>query len=299
MGSITASRIDHITIILSEEEFETLPPWLSENFTIIEGGKHTGQASQLKLIIFEDGTYLELFNWWGPPPSNHSWGRKEPGLIDWSISCTSAQSRDEHYHGIDMRVNKSQDGDGGLGVRYPIPTSQGRTTPEGKKFHWTRANPEFHDTANTPDAGKFFRTGRLDAPFLCYDGTPRETRLRFGDPSRTTHPCGATGVDQIEVLVPSSHEANYLKLLANFTATQPGTSESGIGSVFKLGLPVEGEGSECTVWVHGERGAEDKQWLASRGIGPIKLKLRAKGREGHGEEVLGSEGSASHVSLIW
>lgn len=46
MGSInTASRIDHVTILLSEEEFKSPPSWLSDNFTIIEGGKHTGTYS--------------------------------------------------------------------------------------------------------------------------------------------------------------------------------------------------------------------------------------------------------------
>jgi hypothetical protein len=44
MGSINAiSRIDHVTILLSEEEFKSPPSWLSDNFTIIEGGKHTGK----------------------------------------------------------------------------------------------------------------------------------------------------------------------------------------------------------------------------------------------------------------
>lgn len=43
MGSIgPVSRIDHITILLSEEEFNNPPSWLTDNFIIIEGGKHTG-----------------------------------------------------------------------------------------------------------------------------------------------------------------------------------------------------------------------------------------------------------------
>lgn len=43
MGSLNpTSRIDHVTIILSEEEYNNPPSWLSDNFTIIEGGKHTG-----------------------------------------------------------------------------------------------------------------------------------------------------------------------------------------------------------------------------------------------------------------
>lgn len=242
---------------------------------------------------------MELFNWWGPPPASHSWGRKEPGLIDWSISCTSAQNSHDHFHGIDTRVNKNEGGDGQLGVTYPEPTGQGRTTPEGLKFHWTRANPEFHDDLKTPDGKKYFQTGRLDAPFLCYDGTPRPTRLRFEDPARTTHACGATGVEQIEVLVPASHEENYLTLLSNVIGAPPSLSKTGVGNMFKLGVPVEADGGKCSIWVHTEQSGQDEQWLCSRGIGPVKLRLQVNGRKGHGEEALGSEGSASHISLVW
>ncbi|OQE38587.1 hypothetical protein PENCOP_c008G00180 [Penicillium coprophilum] len=298
MGSIgMISRIDHITILLSEEEFKSPPPWLSDNFTIIEGGKHTGQASQLKLIVFADGTYLELFNWWAQPPEGHTWGTKSPGLIDWSISSMSTQTPAEHFQGVSQRLNKYPGGDGNLGVSFPEPTGQGRTTPEGLKLHWTRANPDFHNASETPNE-KFFPTGRLDSPFVCYDGSPRLTRLKFDDPARVTHPCGATGVDQVEVVVPSSHMNNYSRLLSSIIGSPPSTAEGQPGCMFTLGLPVENKG-ECSIWLHGERNRKDEQWLDTRGIGPLMLRLRVKGREGHGEELLGKDGSATHVSLVW
>ncbi|KAF7719264.1 Uncharacterized protein PECH_004807 [Penicillium ucsense] len=297
MGSIGhTSRIDHVTILLSKEEFDNPPSWLSDNFTIIEGGKHTGQASQLKLIVFEDGTYLELFNWWDEPPKDHSWGTKEPGLIDWSISTTSMQTQQEHYDGIEQRINSATGGDGYLGVSYPPPSGQGRTTPQGTKLHWTRTNPVFHSSRETPD-DEFFPTGRLDAPFLCYDGTPRNTRLRFDDPARTTHPCGAVGMSQIEVVAPSSHMANYLTLLTNFLGSQPQKAEGNAGHVFSLGRPVE-DGGECSIWLHEERDEADETWLRTRGIGPLKLRLQTKDHKKRGEKLLGSDGSASHVSLV-
>jgi hypothetical protein len=165
------------------------------------------------------------------------------------------------------------------------------------KLHWTRANPNFGRASETPDE-KFFPTGRLDAPFVCYDGSPRQMRLRFDDPARTTHPCGAIGVHQIEVIVPSSHMGNYSTLLSSMLGSQASTVDGQVGSSFSLGLPVESKG-ECSIWLHEERDVEDEKWLSTRGIGPLKLRLRAHGREGHGEEVLGTEGSASHVSIVW
>lgn len=209
----------------------------------------------------------------------------------------SSQTPQEHYQGVNERVNSQKGGDGHLGVSFPEPTAQGRTTPEGLKFHWTRANPDFYEASNTP-GDTLCPTGRLDAPFLCYDGTPRKQRLRLDDPARTTHACGATGVDQIEVVVPSSHMENYLTLLSNFMGSQPNPVPDEVGSLYTLGLPVESKGS-CTIWVHNERNEEDHQWLRTRGIGPLKLRLRVDGREGHGEEDLGTEGSASQVSLVW
>lgn len=256
-----------------------------------------GQPSQLKLIVFLDGTYLELFNWWGQPPEGHSWGTKHPGLIDWSISCTPAQTADEHFNGVNQRVNKDYGGDGHLGVSYPEPTAQGRTTPEGVKLHWRRANPSFHSASETEEE-KFFPTGRLDAPFLCYDGTPRQKRLCFDNPARTTHPCGAIGVHQIEVIVPSSHMKNYLVLLSNVIGSRPTTIEGQLGCTFSLGLPVETTG-ECSIWVHNERNVRDEQWLLARVVGPLTLKLRVKNPEGHGEEPLGKDGSASQVCVVW
>ena len=44
----TASRnvdcvIDHGVLLISTEDFERPPPWLSDNFNILEGGNHQGQ----------------------------------------------------------------------------------------------------------------------------------------------------------------------------------------------------------------------------------------------------------------
>lgn len=240
---------------------------------------------------------MELFNWWGPPPEGHSWGTKQPGLIDWSISCTSAQTPYDHFQRVDQHVNTNNGGDGHLGVSYPEPTGQGRTTPQGLKLHWTRANPNFHNAPGTPNE-KFFPTGRLDAPFLCYDGTPRLDRLHYDDAARTTHPCGAIGIHQIEVVVTSSHMNNYLTLLSNLIGSQSTTVEGQTGNVFEIGLPVEATGY-CSIWLHEERNETDEEWLRTRGIGPIKLKLLVKGRDGHGEQPLRQDGSASQVSVVW
>jgi hypothetical protein len=34
--------IDHLLLQFSQEQFEALPQWISGNFTVIDGGVHTG-----------------------------------------------------------------------------------------------------------------------------------------------------------------------------------------------------------------------------------------------------------------
>lgn len=36
--------VDHITVLLSKEEFDTPPKWLTDNFNVLEGGDHTGMV---------------------------------------------------------------------------------------------------------------------------------------------------------------------------------------------------------------------------------------------------------------
>jgi hypothetical protein len=65
---MTATQIGHIVLLVPTPFFENPPAWLSTNFNITPGGYHNGQASRNKLVIFADGTYLELFNWYDTPP---------------------------------------------------------------------------------------------------------------------------------------------------------------------------------------------------------------------------------------
>ena len=41
---------DHVVLLLSPEDFENPPPWLSDNFNILEGGVHAGRFTICYLI---------------------------------------------------------------------------------------------------------------------------------------------------------------------------------------------------------------------------------------------------------
>jgi hypothetical protein len=36
--------IDHLLLQFNQEQFENLPSWISDNFTVINGGVHTGKT---------------------------------------------------------------------------------------------------------------------------------------------------------------------------------------------------------------------------------------------------------------
>ena len=39
--------LDHVILLLSSAEFDNPPAWLGDNFTILEGGEHTGSSHKM------------------------------------------------------------------------------------------------------------------------------------------------------------------------------------------------------------------------------------------------------------
>src|SRR3954469_19194095 len=92
----------------------------------------TGGSSRNKLIIFKDGTYIELLNWISKPVEFFDWAGKAPGLIDFALT-SSTQSAQETHDSVTERLNSSSSssphalaGDGALGVRFKDPLHGGR-----------------------------------------------------------------------------------------------------------------------------------------------------------------------------
>lgn len=220
------------------------------------------------------------------------WGKKKPGLIDFALS--SITSTAESYVGSVNTRLKGRGGDGGLGVTYGPPTAGGRTRKDGVQVHWKVSRPEFSNSTDTPD-NSFFPGGRLDSPFFCHDVTERNVRVPFDNPEKTSHPCGATGISAIEVLVPESKFDSYVKLYSNVLHSAP-VHEHGVK--LDLGLPV-GEKGRSALRIFPAVDREHERWLRERGIGIFGLALHTEGRDGHGKKRLGSEEPASTLSLEW
>jgi hypothetical protein len=146
---MTSTQIDHIVLLVSTPFFEDPPAWLTTNFTITPGGYHNGQTSRNKLIIFADGTYLELFNWYDTPrPLDDEnlpmrfWGPKEEGLIDFALTSTTVPA-EECINTVNKRLAQEPDKDAGLGVSFQEPIAGSRKRTDGKEVKWKVTRPIF------------------------------------------------------------------------------------------------------------------------------------------------------------
>ncbi|RMD43580.1 hypothetical protein DV735_g1580, partial [Chaetothyriales sp. CBS 134920] len=294
MAQVSYCCHDHVVLLIDPKDFDTLPSWLSDNFRIVEGGTHKGGSSRNKLVVFSDGTYLELFSWVSKPVDFAHWADKPPGLIDFALTTLRPFDAQKTYTAVQANLSRSG-GDGGLGVRLSEPVNGGRETPDGREVRWQTTRAEYSQGKNTPPAD-YFPTGRIDTPFFCHDLTPRVVRVPFDNEDFTTHPSKAQGLAGVDVLVPADKLTHYSDLYSSFVgeAPQPLDHSTKKGVLFKLTTPTS-QGSGPVITVRVPTSEEDEQWIKERGVGIREIQLSVGGQTGHGEKRLG-DGTASTVT---
>ncbi|KAE9378271.1 hypothetical protein N431DRAFT_435429 [Stipitochalara longipes BDJ] len=300
---MTSTQIDHIVLLVPTPFFEDPPAWLTANFTITPGGYHNGQASRNKLIIFADGTYLELFNWYDtPPPLDDEglpmrfWGPKEDGLIDFALTSTTVPA-EECIDTVNKRLTEEPEKDAGLGVKFQEPIAGSRKRADGVEVKWKVTRPIFHDGEKTPNQ-TLFPGGRIDAPFFCHDVTQRTFRVASDDKTKTTHPCGATGIDACEILVPQDLLAEYMTLYSKTLGSKPMVNPEDAGGrsfIFDIGVP-QGTG-RAKVVVREARTEKDLKRMEERGVGFSDLVIATTEDITGGKRSFGSEGIESTIWL--
>ncbi|KAL3456492.1 hypothetical protein BJX64DRAFT_294040 [Aspergillus heterothallicus] len=258
--------IDHLLLQFTQEGFETLPTWIADNFTVIDGGIHTGGLSRNKLIIFGDGTYLELYNWITKP---EDWRARLPG--DFALTTLEPITAEASQERI-VKALSSTPGDGGVGVTYSPPRDGGRKNAEGFDVRWKIVKPEYTKADGTP-GDEFYPRGRTDAPFFCHDITPRTRRVTYDLSSVTQHPSGATGIERIEVLVPKGELSRFKDVYASIIGAAPQESDNAVE--FHLSAPGIHSFSGSLLIQEAET-TDDKQLLLNKGIGISALVLRSE-----------------------
>lgn len=159
----------------------------SAGFTVTAGGKHEGTPTENALVVFGDGTYLELF------------ALREPGMRDELRARRTWRDVDAlgrrflpaflgpygvadcvfRTPGLERYVSTAKL----RGVPVDGPFSMGRERPDGVRLAWKLALPMSREL-----------------PFLIEDITPTERRIP-DDPARRAHANGATQVAGLEIAV--------------------------------------------------------------------------------------------------
>ena len=250
---------------------------------------HIGQSSRNKLIVFADGTYLELFRWLDRPREFNAWANKSPGLIDFALTSLPPSTAQSLHTDIMSRLREKQIGDES-DLKYTLPVAGGRSNRDAVQVKWESSRP-----ASTMSGD------RTDFPFFCHDVTPRNVRVAFDDSEKTFHPCGAVGISAIEVIVPKSRLGVVSELYGQILGATPRINDKRAKAArldFEIGLPVLGFGPSI-ISICSEEDEMDQIWLHDRGAGIHGLILSVEGHEGHGEKALGTEGIPSTISLKW
>lgn len=199
-----ALPIDHVVIAVGDLE-QTIADFTALGFTVAPGGDHTHGASHNALIVFADGSYVELIAFKQPIPEFRWWRVLHDageGFVDYALlpgdiaaDVASAQAR-----GLDIEG----------------PRDGGRLRPDGVRLDWRTA-----------------RAASSDLPFLCGDVTPRPLRVPEGDVRR--HANGVIGLAGLEVAVenPDASARRYAALLGT-TADAEAPIELGGGHTVTL-----------------------------------------------------------------
>ena len=162
--------LDHVVIAVASLE-QAVADYQRAGFTVIAGGKHPGRNTANALIVFEDGSYLELIAYSAPSPEERWWRVLDAageGLVDFALLPQD----------IDAAVADARER--GLAELVAVPGARQR--PDGVRIAWSSA-----------------RQVRHDLPFLCADITPRALRVPEGEVRR--HANGARGIAVVDVAV--------------------------------------------------------------------------------------------------
>jgi catechol 2,3-dioxygenase-like lactoylglutathione lyase family enzyme len=168
-------KFDHAVIAVKDLD-AAIQDYRDLGFTVFRGGVHANRATENALIVFEDGTYLELL----------ARTKEEPlaGLVDFSVLLNNGEGLVGYALGSDdLEADAARLKAKGLKVGDII--SGERRRGDGTLIQWKLA---------LIDDGF--------APFLIQDVTPRELRVS-NDPANTTHPNRAVRVKGVGIAMRS------------------------------------------------------------------------------------------------
>lgn len=188
-------RLDH-AIIAVDDLAAAMSDFAALGFNVLPGGVHASGATHNALIVFRDGTYLELMALTGQPAL--------PDTPDYSFLFANG----EGFAGMCLSSNDLESDVATIRARggsIDDPSDGGRLRPDGVGMRW--------------------RSAWIDGqplPFVMEDLTPRNLRVT-DDPAATAHENGATG------LIGATVQADSDDLLRRFDAVFGSSVGFGLG----------------------------------------------------------------------
>ncbi|KAK4541426.1 hypothetical protein LTR36_008027 [Oleoguttula mirabilis] len=243
------AQLDHVVLLLPHQDLVKLPKWLTDRFTVSAGGKHADGKTENRLILFRDGTYVELIAFIKDDPDKrkgHRWD-KDFGVVDYALTTRI----DFDLAGLQERLKQC-----GSGISYAEPVEGGRVTPDKKELKWKVTIPQgiAHGTV----------------PFWCHDLTPRERRVPAFD-GNTHHPCGAVGMANVIAHIHEEHFDRVVSALPAITnLSRNEEAEYTVSTPYEIGKP-----DEPKLRLR-KRGEDQKQDLR------LTLEVQCPGRGGQG-----------------
>ncbi|KAL0636601.1 hypothetical protein Q9L58_004446 [Maublancomyces gigas] len=257
------AQIDHVVVLVPYADLRSPPRWVTDNFTLTPGGRHSDGRTENKLIIFSDGTYLELLAFIDDNPTlrlGHPWGTKAFGFIDFALTTPAP---------LDIAALRTRiaSNSGGLGIDYEDPVEGGRKRDDGTDVRWTAAGPR--NAAAAVEAGT---ARRGEVPFWCHDVTERALRVDMAE-ANTTHPSGVKGIAQFTILVPDGKMDAYVDLYSSIMDTSPVRMFDTTRLLLETPVSVPGL-VKPWVFVEPPTLEVEKRRLQERGPGIIEIALR-------------------------
>lgn len=266
--------LDHIVIAVHPLD-QAIADYRALGFQVLIGGRHNGRTSHNALVVFQDGSYLELIAWEGPAPQERWYNTLQSageGLVDFALLPDNTA---EVLNAARARGLLSLEG----------PFDGARLRPDGAQLRWQTA-----------------RHASPDLPFLCGDISPRALRVSES-PADRLHPNGSLGVARLDIAVHdlAGSLTRYHALLGPELAAGPVEQHEGVQQVsLSLGSTelrlLSPEPDPAAEQAEGTEALALKQRLATRGEGPCALVLVGEPTD---RQSKASDALSHGVALSW
>jgi Glyoxalase-like domain len=172
-------RFDHAVVCVVDLE-EAIEDFRGLGFNPITGGTHAGGKTHNALIVFRDGTYLELL----APTSPALLTGLDPADRSSFLFLFAEGEGFRAYALVSDDLEADTVAMKARGISVDLQPPNGRARPDGVQLRWRSAYLSEQPGTMTP--------------FFLQDLTPRNLRVP-DEPTSTTHPNGATGIWEVTI----------------------------------------------------------------------------------------------------